>query len=92
MSVLLSRITKLDEPRVLYVCCAASRELRGLMEWSIPRIPSSCLIMSFFVATCFIREHSACLICEAKIHSIQTEGVRGWTLSMQRSNAWMQFL
>jgi hypothetical protein len=29
---LLSRTTKLDEPRVLYVCCAASRELRGLME------------------------------------------------------------
>jgi hypothetical protein len=32
MSDLLSRTTKLDEPRVLYVRCAASRELRGLME------------------------------------------------------------
>jgi hypothetical protein len=32
MSDLLSCTTKLDEPRVLYVCCAASRELRGLME------------------------------------------------------------
>jgi hypothetical protein len=36
--------TKLEEPRVSYVCCSASRELRGLMEWSIPRIPSSRLI------------------------------------------------
>jgi hypothetical protein len=33
MSDLLSRTTKLDEPRVLYVCCSASRELRGLMEY-----------------------------------------------------------
>jgi hypothetical protein len=46
MSDLLSCTTKLDEPRVLYVCCTASRELRGLMEWSIPRIPSSRLFMS----------------------------------------------
>jgi hypothetical protein len=30
--------------RVLYVCCAASRELRGLMEWSIQRVPSSRLV------------------------------------------------
>jgi hypothetical protein len=44
------------------------------------------------VATCFIRVHSACRSCEARIHSIQTEGVRGWTLSMQRLNAWMSFL
>jgi hypothetical protein len=29
---LLSCTTKLDETRVLYVCCAASQELRGLME------------------------------------------------------------
>jgi hypothetical protein len=29
------------KPRVLYMCCAASRELRGLMEWSIQRNPSS---------------------------------------------------
>jgi hypothetical protein len=46
MSDLLSCTTKLDEPRVLYVCCAASWELRGLMEWSIPRIPSSRLVVS----------------------------------------------
>jgi hypothetical protein len=30
----------------------------------------------------FHSEHSSCRICEARIHSIQTEGVRGWTLSM----------
>jgi hypothetical protein len=46
MSDLLSCTTKLDEPRVLYVSCSASRELRGLMEWSIPWIPSSRLFMS----------------------------------------------
>jgi hypothetical protein len=66
--------------------------LRGLMERPISRIPSSRLLMSCVVATCFIREHSACRICEARIHSIQTEGVWGWTLSMQRLNAWMPFL
>jgi hypothetical protein len=43
---LTSCTTKLDQPRVLYVCCSASRELRGLMEWSIPWIPSSRLHMS----------------------------------------------
>jgi hypothetical protein len=32
MSDLHSCTTKLDEPRVLYVRCTASRELRGLME------------------------------------------------------------
>jgi hypothetical protein len=32
ISDLLSCTTKLDEPRVLYVSCAAPRELRGLME------------------------------------------------------------
>jgi hypothetical protein len=32
MSDLLSCTTKLDEPRVLYVCFTASQELRGLME------------------------------------------------------------
>jgi hypothetical protein len=46
MSYLLSCTTKLDEPRVLYVCYAASLELRGLMERSIPRIPSSHLVVS----------------------------------------------
>jgi hypothetical protein len=49
-------------------------------------------VISCDVATCFIRVHSACRICEARIHSIQNEGVRGWTLSMQRLNAWMSFL
>jgi hypothetical protein len=43
---LLSCTTKLDETHVLYVCCSASRELRGLMEWSIPWIPSSRMFMS----------------------------------------------
>jgi hypothetical protein len=47
MSDLFSCTIKLDEPRVLYVCCTASRELRGLMEWSIPRIPSSRLVVSY---------------------------------------------
>jgi hypothetical protein len=60
MSDLLSCTTKLDEPHVLYVCCATSRELRGLMEWSIPRIPSSRLVMSCVVAMCLICVHSAC--------------------------------
>jgi hypothetical protein len=41
MSDLFSCTAKLDEPRVLYVCCTASRELQGMTEWSIPRIPSS---------------------------------------------------
>jgi hypothetical protein len=89
---LTSCTTKLDEPRVLYVCCSASWKLRGLMELSISRIPSSRLFMSCVVATCFICVHSACRSCEARIHSIQMEGVRGWTLSMQRLNAWMPFL
>jgi hypothetical protein len=44
------------------------------------------------VATCFIRVHSACGVCEARIHSIQKQGVQGWTLFMQRLNAWMSFL
>jgi hypothetical protein len=44
--------TKLDEPRVSYVRCSASRELWGLMEWSLPWIPSSRLDMSCGVATC----------------------------------------
>jgi hypothetical protein len=32
LSDLHSCTTKLDEPRVLYVCCTTSRELRVLME------------------------------------------------------------
>jgi hypothetical protein len=39
-------------------------------------------VMGCDVATFIIRVLSACRICEARIHSIQTEGVRGWTLSM----------
>jgi hypothetical protein len=30
--------------------------------------------------------------CEARMHSIQTESVCGWTLSMQRFYAWMPFI
>jgi hypothetical protein len=71
MSDLLSCTTKLVEPRVLYVCCSASRELRGLMEWSIQRIPSSCL-----VATCFIRVLSVWVI-QRMTCSIQDEHVMG---------------
>jgi hypothetical protein len=44
------------------------------------------------VTTCLIRVYSACLSCEARVHSIQTEGVRGWTLSMQRLDTWIPFL
>jgi hypothetical protein len=39
-------------------------------------------VMSCVVATYFICVHSACRVCEARIHSVQTEGVRGWTLPM----------
>jgi hypothetical protein len=118
MSDLLSCTTKLDEPRVLYVCRSTSRELRGLIEWSIQRIPSSLMVAHVFhmcasacevirrvicsiqdehvidcnVAIFIIRVHSACRICEARIHSIQMEGVRGWMLSMQRLDAWIRFL
>jgi hypothetical protein len=67
MSYLLSCTTKQDEPRVSYVCCSASRELRGLMEWSIPRISSSRLVMSCEVATFIIRVHSTCQICKASV-------------------------
>jgi hypothetical protein len=49
-------------------------------------------VYELYVATCFIRVHSACRSCEARIYSIQTEHVRGWTLSMQRLNAWIPFL
>jgi hypothetical protein len=57
MSDLLSCTTKLDEPRVLYVCCSASRELRGVMEWSIQRIPCSRLVAHVFY-TCAFRMKS----------------------------------
>jgi hypothetical protein len=39
-----------------------------------------------------IRVHSAWWICDARIHSVQTEGVWGCTLSMQRLDAWIPFL
>jgi hypothetical protein len=73
-------------PRVLYVCFPY--EVIRMMTCSIQDEQ----VMSCVVATCFIRVHSACRICEVRVHSIQTEGVRGWTLSMQRLNAWMSFL
>jgi hypothetical protein len=38
---------------VFYTCCATSRELRGLMEWSIPRIPSSRLVAHVFYTCAF---------------------------------------
>jgi hypothetical protein len=57
LSDLLSCTTKLDKARVLYVCCAASQESRGLMEWSIQRIPSSCLVSHMFY-TCAFRMKS----------------------------------
>jgi hypothetical protein len=39
-----------------------------------------------------IHVHSAWRICESRTHSIQTEGVWGWTLSMQRLDTWISFL
>jgi hypothetical protein len=53
MSNLLFCTIKLDEPRVLNVCCAASRELRELIEWSIQRIPSSRLVAHVLLYVCF---------------------------------------
>jgi hypothetical protein len=64
--------------RVLYVCF--SYEVIRRMTYSIQDEH----VMGCDVATFVIRVHSASRICEARIHSIQTEGVRGWTLSMQR--------
>jgi hypothetical protein len=53
MSDLLSCATKVDEPHVLYVCCSASQELRGLMERSIQWIPSSRLVAHVFYMRAF---------------------------------------
>jgi hypothetical protein len=39
-----------------------------------------------------IHVRSVLWICEARIHSIRSEGVWGWTLSMQRLDAWIPFL
>jgi hypothetical protein len=64
--------------RVLYVCFPY--EVTRRMSCSIQDEH----VMGCDVTTFIIRVHSACRICEARIHSIQTEGVRGWTLSMQR--------
>jgi hypothetical protein len=58
MSDLLSCTTKLDEPHVLYVCCSASRELRGLREWSIQRIPSSRMSLTCFIHVLSIWSHT----------------------------------
>jgi hypothetical protein len=74
--------------RVLYHITEIAR-VDGVIHSMDPIFAS---VVSCVVATCFIREHSACRVCEARIHSIQTESVRSWTLSMQRLNAWMSFL
>jgi hypothetical protein len=69
MSDLLSCTTKLEEPRVLYLCCTASQELWGLMEWSIQRIPSSRLVAHVFY-TCALYE-----VIRRMTRSIQDEHV-----------------
>jgi hypothetical protein len=71
--------------RVLYVCFPYE-VIRG-MTCSIQDEH----VMGCDVTTFIIRVHSACRICEARIHSIQTEGVRVWT-HMQRLDAWIPFL
>jgi hypothetical protein len=91
MSDLLSCTTKLGATcfiRVLFRITGIVR-VDGVIHSTDP------IFASFYelcVATCFIRVHSACRSCDARIHSIQMEGVRGWTLSMQRLNAWIPFL
>jgi hypothetical protein len=92
MSDLLPFTTKLDEPRVfihVLYCITRIARVDGVIHSTDPIFAS---IYELCVATCFVREHSACRVCEARIHSIQTEDVRSWTLSMQRLNAWMPFL
>jgi hypothetical protein len=91
MSDLISRTTKLGATcfiRVLFRITGIAR-VDGVIH-------STDLIFAsdyeLCLATCFICEHSACRSCEARIYSIQTENIRGWTLSMQRLNAWMPFL
>jgi hypothetical protein len=74
--------------RVLCLITGIAR-VDGVIHSTDPIFASGCKLC---VATCFIREHSAYRICEARVHAIQTEGVRGWTLSMQWLNAWMLFL
>jgi hypothetical protein len=71
--------------RVLYVCFPY--EVIRRMTCSIQDEH----VMGCDVAPFIIRVHSACRICEARIHSIQTEGVRVWT-HMQRLDAWIPFL
>jgi hypothetical protein len=91
MSDLLSRTTKLGATcfiRVLFRITGIAR-VDGVIPSTDPIFASGC---ELYLATCFIREHSACRSCEARIYSIQMENVRGWTLSMQRLNAWMPFL
>jgi hypothetical protein len=91
MSDLLSRTTKLGATcfiRVLFRIMGIAR-VDGVIHSTDPIFASG---YELCLATCFIREHSACRACEARIYSIQMENVRGWTLSMQRLNAWMSFL
>jgi hypothetical protein len=59
-------------PRVLYVCCSASRELRRLMEWSIQRIPSSRLVAHVSYTCAFRMKVIRRMTC-----SIQDEHVIG---------------
>jgi hypothetical protein len=72
--------------RVLYVCFPYE------VIWRMTCSIQDEHVMGCDVTTFFIRVHSACRICEARIHFIQMEGVRGWTLSMQRLDAWIPFL
>jgi hypothetical protein len=91
LSDLFSRTTKLGATcfiRVLFRITGIVR-VDGVIHSTDPIFA---FVYEWCVATCFIRVHSVCCSCEARIHSIQMEGVRGWTLYMQRLNAWIPFL
>jgi hypothetical protein len=57
--------------RVLFRITGIAR-VDGVIHSTDPIFAS---VYELCVATCFIREHSACRSCEARLHSIQTEGV-----------------
>jgi hypothetical protein len=62
---------------VFYTCAFRMKSYEG---WhALFNMNMSWVVMSPRFA---IRVHSACWICEARIHSIRTEGVWDWTLSM----------
>jgi hypothetical protein len=42
----------------LYVCCSASRELQGYMDWSIQWNPSSRLVATCFILVLFVWSHT----------------------------------